>query len=70
VRGRDAILPPASGPGERLCAGGDAADVGCGMGYALNLLVRIFPKSRFAGFDIASSMIAHSAVEAATVGGV
>ncbi|PAZ15973.1 hypothetical protein CLM62_10940 [Streptomyces sp. SA15] len=36
---------------ERLERGIDVADVGCGAGRALIVLARMFPRSRFTGFD-------------------
>ncbi len=38
---------------ERLTAGIDVADIGCGSGHAVNLLAAVFPASRFVGFDFA-----------------
>jgi SAM-dependent methyltransferase len=42
---------------ERLEAGIDVADVGCGSGYAINVLARAFPQSRFTGFDFSEQAI-------------
>ena len=42
---------------DRLEQGIDVADVGCGSGYALNVLARAFPKSRFTGFDFSEEAI-------------
>ncbi len=42
---------PAMGLTERLTAGANVADVGCGRGQALCTLARAFPKSTFVGFD-------------------
>ena len=42
---------------ERLVAGIDVADVGCGSGYAINVLGRAFPNSRFTGFDFSEEAI-------------
>jgi 2-polyprenyl-3-methyl-5-hydroxy-6-metoxy-1,4-benzoquinol methylase len=54
----DHILPLAPGMKERLAAGIDVLDVGCGRGLALNLLAAEFPKSRFVGYDISEEGIA------------
>ncbi len=40
------------GVAERLEAGAEGADVGCGSGIALIELAKAFPKSRFHGYDI------------------
>ena len=47
----DAILPLVPGLPERLVAGIEVADVGCGSGHAVNLMARAFPNSRFVGYD-------------------
>ncbi len=49
---------------ERLTAGIDVADVGCGSGRALNLLAATYPNSRFVGFDIADGAIEGARAEA------
>lgn len=65
VAGLDAfILPLAPGLIERLEAGVDVLDVGCGMGRALNHLARRFPASRFRGYDLSSEAIAAAQAEA------
>lgn len=51
------ILPLAPGLTERLEAGIDVLDVGCGRGRALLLLAQRFPKSRFTGYDLAPAAI-------------
>ena len=53
---------------ERLEAGIDVADVGCGSGYAINVLARAFPNSRFTGFDFSDEAIAAAAEQAAEWG--
>jgi tRNA G46 methylase TrmB len=45
----DVILPFVSDLPERLKAGIDVADVGCGSGHAINLMAQAFPASRFTG---------------------
>lgn len=54
----DHILPLAPGMKERLAAGIDVLDVGCGQGLALNLLAAEFPLSRFVGYDISEEGVA------------
>lgn len=64
----DAILPTVSGLTERLQAGIDVADVGCGQGHAINLMATAFPSSRFVGHDLAEEAIASGRREAAEMG--
>ncbi len=45
-------IPRLAGVKERLEAGAEVADVGCGGGVALLELARAFPASRFHGYDI------------------
>jgi 2-polyprenyl-3-methyl-5-hydroxy-6-metoxy-1,4-benzoquinol methylase len=61
---RDHILPLAPGLTERLEAGIDVLDVGCGSGRVLNLMAREFPNSRFTGYDISEEAIARARAEA------
>jgi SAM-dependent methyltransferase len=42
---------------ERLRAGIDVADVGCGSGHILCVMAGLFPSSRFTGFDIADEAL-------------
>jgi 2-polyprenyl-3-methyl-5-hydroxy-6-metoxy-1,4-benzoquinol methylase len=58
------ILPLVPGLTERLEAGIDVLDVGCGSGRALNLMARMFPKSRFVGHDFSEEAIARARAEA------
>ncbi len=44
-------LPLVPGLVERLKAGIDVADIGCGSGHAINLMAEAFPASRFTGID-------------------
>jgi SAM-dependent methyltransferase len=55
---------------EKLQAGCDCADVGCGSGRALLKLAREFPRSRFVGYDIFPVQVerARSNVESAGLG--
>src|SRR5918994_3704650 len=48
----DQIVPLVDGLADRLRAGIDVLDVGCGQGHAINLMARTFPNSRLAGYDI------------------
>ena len=60
----DTILPLVPGLPERLQAGLDVADVGCGSGHAINLMARAFPASRFVGYDFSEDGIATARAEA------
>jgi 2-polyprenyl-3-methyl-5-hydroxy-6-metoxy-1,4-benzoquinol methylase len=64
----DGTLPLVPGLRERLETGIDVADVGCGSGYALNVLARAFPTSRFTGFDFSEEAIGAATAEAAAWG--
>ena len=52
------FIASADGLTERLEAGVDVADMGCGGGQALCLLAGAFPASRFVGYDIDDSALA------------
>jgi SAM-dependent methyltransferase len=58
------ILPLVAGLEERLQAGIDVADIGCGSGHALNIMAQAFPRSRFAGYDFSQEGIAAAQEEA------
>lgn len=62
------IVPLVPGLEERLEAGIDVADVGCGQGHAVNLLAAAFPSSRFTGFDFSPEAIDVGRVEASRLG--
>jgi SAM-dependent methyltransferase len=64
----DVTLPLVSGLVDRLTAGIDVADVGCGSGHAINLMARAFPKSRFVGYDFSQEGIAVGRAEADALG--
>ena len=64
----EGIVPLVGGLPERLAAGVEAADVGCGSGHAVNLLARAFPASRFTGFDISEEALAAARAEAGRLG--
>jgi 2-polyprenyl-3-methyl-5-hydroxy-6-metoxy-1,4-benzoquinol methylase len=64
----DHVVPLVPGLRQRLAAGIDVVDVGCGAGHALNLLARAFPASRFTGYDLNDEAIALARAEAADRG--
>lgn len=64
----ESILPLVPGLPERLEAGIDVLDVGCGSGRALNLMARSYPNSRFAGYDLSEGGIATAKAAAAEQG--
>ena len=53
---------------DRLRAGIDVCDVGCGQGHAINLMAKEFPNSRFTGLDFSEEGIATAQKEAAELG--
>jgi len=61
-------LPLIPGLVERLQAGIDVADIGCGSGYALNIMAQAFPRSRFAGYDFSQDGIAAAQAESRRLG--
>lgn len=63
----DTIIP-LTGEVDRLRAGIDVADVGCGSGHAINLLARAFPASRFTGYDFSDEAVEAGRAEAAAWG--
>ena len=64
----DVVVPLVPGLRERLEAGADVADIGCGQGHAINLLAKTFPKSRFVGYDFSAEGVAAGRAEAKTMG--
>jgi 2-polyprenyl-3-methyl-5-hydroxy-6-metoxy-1,4-benzoquinol methylase len=64
----DGILPLVPGALERLAAGIDVADIGCGQGHAINLMAQSFHASRFTGFDFSEAAIAAGRREAESLG--
>ncbi len=64
----DVVLPLVPGIVDRLRAGIDAADIGCGSGHALNLMAQAFPNSRFTGWDISDEGLAAGREEAQRMG--
>src|SRR5437870_1145423 len=61
-------LPLVPGLVERLQAGIDVADVGCGSGHAINLMAQAYPNSRFTGYDFSEAGIAEGRAEAQALG--
>jgi 2-polyprenyl-3-methyl-5-hydroxy-6-metoxy-1,4-benzoquinol methylase len=64
----DSTLPLVPGLVDRLKAGIDVADVGCGSGHAINLMATEFPNSRFTGIDFSEEGIAAGRAEAEKIG--
>jgi 2-polyprenyl-3-methyl-5-hydroxy-6-metoxy-1,4-benzoquinol methylase len=58
-------LPLVPGLIERLEAGIDVADIGCGRGVAIAMMARRFPHSRFLGLDSSDEAIGWARAEAA-----
>lgn len=61
-------LPLIPGIMERLQAGIEVADIGCGCGHAINVMAQAFPKSRFVGYDISHEGIATAQAETRRLG--
>lgn len=64
----DVILPFAQGLPDRLRAGADVADFGCGSGHAVNVMAQAFPASRFTGIDFSDASLAVGKAEAHRLG--
>src|SRR5205085_3821823 len=62
-------IPSLEGVRQKLEAGADVADVGCGHGASTIILAKAFPQSRFRGFDYHQPSI-HAANETAKAAGV
>jgi SAM-dependent methyltransferase len=62
------VLPLVNGLTERLKAGIDVADFGCGRGHAINVMAKAFPASRFTGYDFSEETIAAARAEAVELG--
>lgn len=60
----EVILPMVDGLPERLRAGADVADIGCGSGHAINVMAQAFPASRFTGIDFSDEGLAVGRAEA------
>jgi 2-polyprenyl-3-methyl-5-hydroxy-6-metoxy-1,4-benzoquinol methylase len=61
-------LPLVPGLSDRLDAGIDVLDVGCGEGVAIRMMAQRFPRSRFVGLDFAAEAIESATVEARRAG--
>jgi 2-polyprenyl-3-methyl-5-hydroxy-6-metoxy-1,4-benzoquinol methylase len=64
----DGILTLADGLTERLRAGADVADIGCGSGHAINVMAAAFPASRFTGIDFSDEGLGVGRAEARRLG--
>jgi 2-polyprenyl-3-methyl-5-hydroxy-6-metoxy-1,4-benzoquinol methylase len=62
------LLAHVPGMVERLRAGADVADVGCGSGHILCVMAGMFPASRFTGFDIAEDALTSARAAARDAG--
>lgn len=64
----DTVLPMVDGLPDRLRAGIDVADFGCGSGRAVNVMAQAFGASRFTGIDFSVEGIERATSEAARRG--
>lgn len=64
----DHILPLVPGILDKLEAGIDVLDVGCGRGRALLMMAERYPKSRFTGYDLSDSALEWARGQAAEKG--
>lgn len=64
----DTVLPLAEGLPDRLRAGADVADIGCGSGHAINVMAQAFPASRFTGIDFSDEGLGVGRAEADRLG--
>jgi 2-polyprenyl-3-methyl-5-hydroxy-6-metoxy-1,4-benzoquinol methylase len=64
----DIILPALDGVVDRLRAGADVVDVGCGAGVTLTTIAQAFPNARCVGYDPSGSAIALARRRAAEAG--
>ena len=62
------VLPLVDGLPDRLRAGADVADIGCGSGHAINVMASSFPASRFTGIDFSDEGLATGRAEASRLG--
>lgn len=61
-------LPALEGVVEKLEAGIEVVDVGCGYGHSTVLMAEAFPNSRFHGFDVHADSISEARVNAIQTG--
>jgi 2-polyprenyl-3-methyl-5-hydroxy-6-metoxy-1,4-benzoquinol methylase len=64
----DVVLPLVPGAVDRLKAGADVVDLGCGSGHAINVMAKAFPNSRFTGWDFSEQAVAAGRAEARELG--
>lgn len=64
----EVIIPMVPGLRQKLEAGIDVLDVGCGKGHAMTALAEMFPKSRFRGYDFSADAIEEGRRLVATAG--
>jgi SAM-dependent methyltransferase len=64
----DSTLPLVAGLVDRMRAGIEVADVGCGAGHAINVMAEAFPRSSFVGYDLSEEGIAMARREADALG--
>lgn len=64
----ESVVPAIDGLRDRLEAGAQVADVGCGSGHAVNVLARAFPASHFVGYDFSPEALDAARGEAAAWG--
>lgn len=62
------VILPVTGELERLRAGIEVLDIGCGAGHAVNLMAQAFPHSRFTGVDFEADAITAARREATAWG--
>lgn len=62
------VLPLIPGLVDRMRAGIDVADVGCGSGHAINLMAEAFPNSRFTGYDFSEVALQAAKRESSLMG--
>ena len=58
------VLPLVPGLVADLERGIEVMDIGCGSGRALNKMAKLFPQSRFTGYDFSAEAIATATIEA------
>jgi SAM-dependent methyltransferase len=61
----DAIVPLVPGLRDALERGIDVLDVGCGSGGVVHELARLFPRSRFTGYELSAGAVAEARAVAA-----
>lgn len=64
----DYLIPLVPGLREKLEAGIEVLDIGCGSGFALIELAKEFPNSRFTGYDLSSEAIERGNSKAGELG--